>query len=276
MVALCADGDSPSTALYYGPGHTFIINKPTIPANQPYEYLGVLVSRYYANPANSSNAGDYTNQFTYLNKNQWFISKNQMQNDEYMFPYDITKSYHARLFANYGENRIFKLTVQHVFRFSDGRDILTTAQSLFYTTISQPVITLTTTGDQTTNSLITLSGTVIDEGNVDVTISATIDGKQKSVVISNTQTQQTWTLTWDVTNDNITEGTYTNITITANNGSGGTASTVYNGTITVSLPVDQYVYDAQNRLDYIILPSGKTLDYVYDDNGNLINRVLLP
>jgi hypothetical protein len=38
---------------------------------------------------------------------------------------------------------------------------------------------------------------------------------------------------------------------------------------------NQYFYDANGKLDYIKLPDGKIIDYIYDKNGNLIKRVLI-
>lgn len=35
----------------------------------------------------------------------------------------------------------------------------------------------------------------------------------------------------------------------------------------------KYIYDASNRLDYVILPSGEIIDFEYDNNGNLLKRV---
>ncbi|WP_347487984.1 S8 family serine peptidase [Desulfoscipio sp. XC116] len=37
----------------------------------------------------------------------------------------------------------------------------------------------------------------------------------------------------------------------------------------------QYQYDDNNCLDYIITPVGQTIDYQYDNNGNLIRRMLI-
>jgi hypothetical protein len=80
---------------------------------------------------------------------------------------------------------------------------------------------------------ITLSGTVSDADNNPVTISATINGKTKTTSVSNTSSAKSWSLTWDVVTDNIAQGTYTNIVVTAADGQGGTATATYTGTITV-------------------------------------------
>lgn len=80
---------------------------------------------------------------------------------------------------------------------------------------------------------ITLSGTVSDEDNDTVTISATINGKTKTKSVANTSTSKAWSLTWDVVNDNIAQGTYTNIVVTADDGYGGVNTATYTGTVTV-------------------------------------------
>ncbi|SHK94135.1 Ig-like domain-containing protein, partial [Desulforamulus aeronauticus] len=80
---------------------------------------------------------------------------------------------------------------------------------------------------------ITISGTVSDVDNNNVTISAAINGKTKITVISNTSTAKTWSLTWDVSADNIAEGSYSNILVTADDGMGGIATATMGYTLTV-------------------------------------------
>ncbi len=80
---------------------------------------------------------------------------------------------------------------------------------------------------------ITISGTVTDTDNNTVTISATINGKTKTTSVTNTSTSKPWSLIWDVVNDNIGQGTYSNIVVTADDGNGGVSTSNYTGTITV-------------------------------------------
>jgi len=272
---LAAGGDTPARALPYGPSYTFIITGPSVPAGQPYEYIGVLVSRYYAIPINSDYAGAYTKKFTYGGKDTWFISKDQMEDNQYCFPYDTTKEYHAPLFSKFASTRIYKFTAQHLYRFPDGKDILGDELVMYYSLINTPVITLDSNEDQTVTTTIALSGTVRHEDNRDVTVSAEIDGVTKSVVVSNTVSFQPWALTWDVTGDEIADGAYTDILITANDGGGGKSTVVYTGIINVNVGFDMYVYDDLNRLDYIQLPSGNIIDYQYDENGSMVKRELV-
>jgi subtilisin family serine protease len=82
-------------------------------------------------------------------------------------------------------------------------------------------------------NVITLTGTISDWNNDNVTISASIAGVTKSTVVSNTRSPQTWTLQWNALSDNIPAGSYSNIIVTANDGLWGTGSTTYTGTITV-------------------------------------------
>ena len=84
---------------------------------------------------------------------------------------------------------------------------------------------------------ITISGTVSDPDNDNVTISAAINGKTKSTVISNTSTAKTWSLTWDVSADNIAEGSYSNILVTADDGMGSIATATMGYTLTVDRTV---------------------------------------
>ena len=76
-----------------------------------------------------------------------------------------------------------------------------------------------------------LSGTIKDEDNDTVTISATINGKKKSTTISATSSTKNWSLKWQ--GSELSEGTYTNITVTADDGSGGKDTKTYTGTLTV-------------------------------------------
>jgi subtilisin family serine protease len=54
----------------------------------------------------------------------------------------------------------------------------------------------------------------------------------------------------------------------------------YNGqaiTTNVSVTASHYYfYDMNGKLDYILLNDGKKLDYQYDDNGNLVKKILVP
>ncbi|WP_273485213.1 Ig-like domain-containing protein [Desulforamulus ruminis] len=85
--------------------------------------------------------------------------------------------------------------------------------------------------------IITLSGTVSDVDNDNVTVSATIGGKTKGTVISGTSTEKSWSLTWDVAADNISQGSYSNIVVTADDGNGGVATTTMGYTLTVDRTV---------------------------------------
>lgn len=102
-----------------------------------------------------------------------------------------------------------------------------------------PSLTLTSPANNQAVSIvsgrrtITISGTVSDADNDTVIISATINGKTKTTSVTNTSTSKPWSLTWDVVTDNIAQGTYTNIVVTADDGQGGTTTATYTGTITV-------------------------------------------
>lgn len=100
---------------------------------------------------------------------------------------------------------------------------------------SNPTISLSSPGsNQTINAsgTVTISGTVTDPdaGQTD-TISATINGVTKSTTVATPASNAAWSLSWP--GSGIAEGSYTNISVTANDGNGGTGSTTYTGTITV-------------------------------------------
>lgn len=84
----------------------------------------------------------------------------------------------------------------------------------------------------TGNPVFTLTGTLSDLDNDSVTVSATIAGVTKSVVVSNTNGNPTWKLEWNANTDNIPHGPYTNIPVSGNDGV-TTVSALYTGTIAV-------------------------------------------
>ncbi len=92
-----------------------------------------------------------------------------------------------------------------------------------------PNLTLSTNGNITLSAgNCTLSGTVSDPDGNTVTISVTIAGITKQTTVAGSGG---WTLSWPVTD--LPQGQYSNITITANDGQGGTATATYTGIITI-------------------------------------------
>lgn len=49
----------------------------------------------------------------------------------------------------------------------------------------------------------------------------------------------------------------------------------FDGSLEANVPVINYVYDSLDRLNTIVTPD-KTINYQYDDNGNLIRRTVNP
>ncbi|MEI6101628.1 MAG: cadherin-like beta sandwich domain-containing protein, partial [Eubacteriales bacterium] len=89
-----------------------------------------------------------------------------------------------------------------------------------------PDISLTTGETTQYRSAVTgynqfvLSGTVSGGGSP-VTVSTTVDGEKKSVLINTPATGSgDWSLCWDVVSDSIAQGDYTEINVTADNGYG--------------------------------------------------------
>lgn len=102
-----------------------------------------------------------------------------------------------------------------------------------------PTISIASHSSQTVyknsaGNTFTITGTVTDGDNDNVTVSATVGGVTKTQTFSNTLTPQSWSLQWNVDTDNIPAGTYTNITVTAQDSLWGNATAIYTGTILVN------------------------------------------
>jgi hypothetical protein len=75
---------------------------------------------------------------------------------------------------------------------------------------------------------VTLSGNAIDPDGDTMTISSTIASIKKQTTVAGTGS---WSLSWPVAD--LPQGQYSNITITANDGNGGTATATYKGVIII-------------------------------------------
>ncbi|WP_426448481.1 S8 family serine peptidase [Paenibacillus sp. S-38] len=95
-------------------------------------------------------------------------------------------------------------------------------------TVNQNVIKGTST------NLITITGTVQDADMDTLTVKASVNGVEKSAVISNARDAQPWSLTWNADTDNIPVGTYNNIRVSVTDGVWGSDSKLYKGMINVS------------------------------------------
>ncbi|SEG79747.1 kelch repeat-containing protein [Paenibacillus sp. UNC499MF] len=81
--------------------------------------------------------------------------------------------------------------------------------------------------------IVTLTGKVSDVNNDPVTISATLAGITKTMLVPNTSSSPSWTLQWDLNSDKTPAGAYTNIPVTASD-SAEAVTSVYTGLITVN------------------------------------------
>jgi len=133
--------------------------------------------------------------------------------------------------------------------------------TMAYTLDLNPQLTITSPSTQTAFDKATLTGTVTDTVSGTVTVSAILNGIEKSVVVDNTTTPQPWTLEWDIVIDNIPDGSYTNIVVTADNSGGGTSTLTYTGNINV--------YGPGTGL------TKKTINYEYDSDGKLLRRYII-
>lgn len=110
---------------------------------------------------------------------------------------------------------------------------------------------------------ITISGTVSDVDNNDVVLSATLNGKTKTVLVTGTRETKNWSLEWNVNKDMLDAGLYTSVNVQSDDGMSGITTKVYTGSILVdkTAPVLQvdfdeildeqiYSYIAKNKLNF--------------------------
>lgn len=113
-----------------------------------------------------------------------------------------------------------------------------------------------------------LTGTVTDVDNEDVTVSATIAGITKQIVVNNTATAKNWTLTWKTAE--LASGTYMGITANVADRRGGVATVSYLGSLTVDkTPLyywDKYSINGQIR-GQLVQGNIIDLDGTYPSNG---------
>lgn len=102
-----------------------------------------------------------------------------------------------------------------------------------------PTVSITSSGDLTVynDKAVSIKGTVYDADNDSVTISATIGGSTKSVVVPTTSTAANWTLTWNA--GEIPVGVYTNPTVFATDGVDSSAAT-YSGKVEIKPQIYYY------------------------------------
>jgi hypothetical protein len=95
-----------------------------------------------------------------------------------------------------------------------------------------PALTVNNT-NQTINvgSSISLTGMVSDADSNNVTISATMGGVVKQVIVSATPSSTAWSLTWSWAE--LPQGSYTNIVVTATDSPGASVTQTFTGTIVI-------------------------------------------
>lgn len=171
---------------------------------------------------------------------------------------DITSTF---LVNNFGEgkpfyHRTYPVTINGTtYTFHDW------GTTMAYTDTQSPDISISTPMETTAFNEIVLTGKAWDKDNRNLNISASINCVAKSVNVTNTQTPQEWTLSWNIATDNIPDGNYSNITIQADAGDGNISTATYNGTISV--------FGAGSNV------TRKKVVYEYDENGKLISRYIV-
>lgn len=90
------------------------------------------------------------------------------------------------------------------------------------------------------HNIYEIEGFIQDPDNDNVTITATIDGKSKSVQVNNTATSKLFKIKFDVIADKLSKGKHT-VTVTANDGKGGISSKNLTVTIITFAENNKYV-----------------------------------
>src|SRR5690606_32602654 len=108
-------------------------------------------------------------------------------------------------------------------------------------TSNSPVLTLSNANadsyfSRTSGGTITLSGTIFDPNGDSVTISATIGGKNKQVTVTGTGSVKSWSLSWNISADNIPDGNYTGTVVQATDGSTSVTRTYFGRLFVDSAP----------------------------------------
>ncbi|WP_068614792.1 S-layer homology domain-containing protein [Paenibacillus tuaregi] len=87
------------------------------------------------------------------------------------------------------------------------------------------------------NETFTLTGKAADKDAGDVTVRATLGGVTKTATVTGAPTAlpgaDNFTLTWNAAADHLANGTFNNLSVTVDDGNGGTSSASYGGTLTV-------------------------------------------
>ena len=200
----------------------------------------------------SSNSGD-TNNLTILNKgNPKTLSTENSSGTEYYVEYTTDGDEIAeKTWTPLSEYWITYLSPQHSAvdsgktyayrvkaRNSDGVETdfsdLASARSN-----EAPVVAITSPTQNTCLSEVSgytrfaLSGTVSDADGDLVTLSASVNGVERSVTVRATATDIPWTLSWDIVKDNIAESNYSDIAVEATDDYGGDTLTSWTYLLTV-------------------------------------------
>lgn len=138
--------------------------------------------------------------------------------------------------TNTGDPSLAARTVSVTINDGDGGTSIAALVTVNVTPVNDsPEITITNPNNDliyNSTQTITVSGTVTDAEEQTVTVSATINGKTRSTSID-TGTGSSWTLTWSISSLSVADGRYTGIAFEVDDGTGGTASAIYSGNITV-------------------------------------------
>lgn len=119
---------------------------------------------------------------------------------------------------------------------------------------SSPVLSILNKNDNQTinkNGYFTIYGTISDwDENQSITISATIDGVTKSKSFTSPLNNEPWSLTWS--GEELKNGTYTDIVVTATDNHGDSHSDIYTGILSVdnvppTITISDYIKTPTNQ-----------------------------
>ena len=154
------------------------------------------------------------------------------------------------------DNRVWRQDYSGTVYKSGYDDYFKYVVTIKYTDNSSPILNISNKDKNKTineDGYFSISGTISDiDSNQTIVISATIDGITKTKSFSSPLNNQPWSLTWN--GEELKDGNYSNIVITATDSFGSSDSEIYTGILTVDKKVPTITIN-----DYIKTPTNKDI-----------------